>query len=181
MPKATTHRYSWRAAAWNMTTVAAAGIRISKTTRYPPANRPRTAGSKRPPRSAALAIHFMNFVSIVPLWSMSDPDKGSADLSCANRRCVPSGAPAPLFADSDPLAQSCNEQDDARDEEQRNRDCEKYVCRVQWVHLRLSVSETCALHVLTLGALCRARRSTAFVGMIETKPFLDMTRVRGHH
>jgi hypothetical protein len=144
MPKAATHRYSCRAAAWNMTTVAAAGIRISKPAWYPPAKRPRNAGSKRPPRSAALAVHFMNFVSIVPLYSTSDPGKGSADLSCANRRCVPSGAPAPLFAAPDPLAQSCNEQDDARDEEQRNRDCQIYICRVQWVHLRPSDSETCA-------------------------------------
>src|ERR1700751_2425351 len=35
--KAATQRYSRREAAWNMTTVAAAGIRISKPTRYPPA------------------------------------------------------------------------------------------------------------------------------------------------
>src|SRR6266850_2262581 len=57
-PKAATQRYSRKAAAWNMTTVAPAGIRISRPTWYPGAYRPRKAGSKRPPSSAALAIHF---------------------------------------------------------------------------------------------------------------------------
>src|ERR1700751_681660 len=36
-PKAATQRYSRRQAAWNMTTIAAAGIRISKPTWYPTA------------------------------------------------------------------------------------------------------------------------------------------------
>src|SRR5882762_1425755 len=63
-PKAITQRYSPIAAAWNMTTAAPAATRICSPAWYPTAWFPRNTGSKRPPSRAALAIHFMNVVSI---------------------------------------------------------------------------------------------------------------------
>src|ERR1700751_5135139 len=150
-PKPATQRYSCSAAAWNMTTVAAAGIRISKPAWYPAAKRPMNAGSKRPPRRAALAIHFMNFVSIGSSLSTSSPTKGSADRGARKSQGSSiSGAPAPLCADLVSLAQSCNQQDDGRNEEHRHRDCE--IC-VACVHL----DPLCLSHS---GARARFVRST---------------------
>lgn len=164
-----------------MTTVAAAGIRISKTIRYPPAKRSRNAGSKRPPRSAALAIHFMNFVSIVLLRVCLIPTRdrqtfrvqiAGAFHQARQPHCLRTLIRSRRVATSRTTpATKSSETATARNISVVFNGF-IFVCQTR---------KTYALHVLTLGALCRARRSPAFVGLIETKPFLDMTRVRGHH
>src|SRR4030095_2278810 len=129
-PKAATQRYSHREAAWNMTTVAAAGIRISSAAWYPRAKRPGKAGSTRPASSAALAIHFMNVVSIESSFCSRPIGKRSGRLSSKSARMIPSTAPAPRFARPGPLSHSCHQQPNPRHEQQRHGDKKIYFCRV---------------------------------------------------